>query len=58
VIEGYVIETGTGFIITIDYNRFREIFESKNKKKNNNQKNSSKAEKQDEQKVSGDSQND
>src|SRR6185295_16946310 len=25
VIEGYIIETGVGFIITVDYNRFREI---------------------------------
>lgn len=29
VIEGYVIETGVGFIINIDYNRFREIFITK-----------------------------
>jgi translocation and assembly module TamB len=26
VIDGYVIETGVGFIITVDYNRFRDIF--------------------------------
>lgn len=26
IIEGYVIETGIGFILTVDYNRFREIF--------------------------------
>jgi len=32
VLEGYVVETGVGFIITIDYNRFREIFEKKKKK--------------------------
>jgi translocation and assembly module TamB len=31
VLEGYVVETGVGFIITIDYNRFREIFEKKKK---------------------------
>lgn len=29
VIDGYIIETGVGFIITVDYNRFREIFISK-----------------------------
>jgi hypothetical protein len=29
IIEGYVIETGVGFIITLDYNRFRDIFLSK-----------------------------
>jgi hypothetical protein len=28
VLEGYIIETGIGFIISIDYNRFREIFQS------------------------------
>jgi len=32
VVEGYVVETGIGFIITIDYDHFREIFESKKKK--------------------------
>jgi hypothetical protein len=26
VIEGYVIETGVGFIITLDYNKFRNLF--------------------------------
>lgn len=26
VIDGYIVETGIGFIITVDYNRFREIF--------------------------------
>lgn len=29
VIDGYIIETGVGFIITLDYNRFREIFQRK-----------------------------
>lgn len=29
IIEGYVVETGVGFIITMDYNRFREIFENR-----------------------------
>ncbi len=29
VIDGYIIETGLAFIITVDYNRFREIFVSK-----------------------------
>ncbi len=31
VIEGYVVETGMGFIITIDYNHFKEIFQNKAK---------------------------
>jgi hypothetical protein len=26
VIQGQVIETGLGFTLTVDYNRFREIF--------------------------------
>ncbi|MCC6289312.1 MAG: translocation/assembly module TamB [Chitinophagaceae bacterium] len=29
VIDGYVVETGIGFTITMDYNRFREIFENR-----------------------------
>jgi translocation and assembly module TamB len=29
VIEGYVIETGVGFIITLDYNKFKNLFMSK-----------------------------
>ena len=29
VIDGYVVETGVGFTITMDYNRFREIFENR-----------------------------
>lgn len=28
VIDGYVIETGVSFIISVDYNRFRQIFQS------------------------------
>lgn len=29
VIDGYVIETGVGFIITLDYNKFKNLFLSK-----------------------------
>ncbi len=29
IIEGYVVETGVGFTITMDYNRFREIFQKR-----------------------------
>lgn len=39
-LQGQIVETGVGFIITLDYNKFREIFErsGRNKKrKNNNQ---------------------
>jgi hypothetical protein len=25
VIDGYIIETGVGFLITVDYNRFRQF---------------------------------
>lgn len=32
VLEGYVIETGVGFIISVDYNHFREIFRSQKTK--------------------------
>ncbi|MEO5647820.1 MAG: translocation/assembly module TamB domain-containing protein [Chitinophagaceae bacterium] len=28
ILEGYVVETGINFIMTLDYNRFREIFKS------------------------------
>lgn len=31
VIDGYVTETGVGFIITVDYNKFKQIFQSKKK---------------------------
>jgi translocation and assembly module TamB len=32
VLEGYVIETGVGFIITVDYNQFKEIFQNQKRK--------------------------
>ncbi len=32
VLEGYIVETGIGFIITVDYNRFRQVFMSKKQK--------------------------
>ena len=31
IVEGYVVETGMGFIITVDYNKFGEIFKKKKK---------------------------
>ena len=37
VIEGYVIETGVGFVITLDYNRFRNLFLSKKEKEQRRQ---------------------
>ena len=32
-IEGYVIETGVGFVISVDYNKFKQIFSSKEQRK-------------------------
>jgi translocation and assembly module TamB len=29
IIDGYIIETGVGFVITLDYNKFRSLFVSK-----------------------------
>uniref|UniRef100_A0AAU6WPL0 Uncharacterized protein n=1 Tax=Chryseobacterium endophyticum TaxID=1854762 RepID=A0AAU6WPL0_9FLAO len=34
-LQGQIVETGLGFIITLDYDKFREIFQ---KSKNNRQK--------------------
>ena len=31
-IEGYVIETGLGFIISVDYNKFSQLFNRKKRK--------------------------
>mgnify|MGYP001553519468 FL=1 len=31
VIDGYVVETGMSFIITLDYNKFEQIFQSRKK---------------------------
>ncbi len=32
-LEGYVIETGIGFIVSVDYNKFNQIFKSKQQRK-------------------------
>src|SRR5690606_34264406 len=32
-IQGQVIETGVGFVLTMDYNRFREIFDKQRKQR-------------------------
>lgn len=32
IVEGQIIETGIGFTLVVDYNRFREIFQSRKKK--------------------------
>jgi len=36
VIEGYVVETGVGFVITLDYNKFKEIFQKKKDRRRSN----------------------
>lgn len=33
-LQGQIIETGVGFIITLDYNKFRDIFRKKERNKN------------------------
>ncbi|MDQ7947552.1 MAG: translocation/assembly module TamB domain-containing protein [Pedobacter sp.] len=35
IIEGQIIETGLGFTLVVDYNKFREIFQSRKKKMRN-----------------------
>jgi hypothetical protein len=32
ILDGYVLETGVAFVVTMDYDKFRELFERKNKK--------------------------
>ena len=32
-VDGYIIETGLGFIMTVDYNRFREVLRAKKVRK-------------------------
>ncbi len=34
-LEGYVVETGVGFIISVDYNKFKEIFSTKEQRRKN-----------------------
>ena len=31
-VDGYVVETGVAFIVTFDYDKFKELFKKKNKK--------------------------
>jgi hypothetical protein len=33
-LQGQVIETGVGFVITMDYNKFKQIFQRAKKKRN------------------------
>ena len=43
VVEGFVIETGLKFIISVDYNKFKQIFKGA-RKRNNNKKNKDQSE--------------
>jgi hypothetical protein len=36
-LEGYVIESGIGFIVSVDYNKFNQIFKSKQQRKQKRQ---------------------
>ncbi|SHK57147.1 translocation/assembly module TamB domain-containing protein [Epilithonimonas mollis] len=38
-LQGQIVETGVGFIITLDYDKFREIFQKSRNRSKNNQKN-------------------
>ena len=33
VVEGFVVETGVGFVLSVDYTKFKEIFQMRNKSK-------------------------
>ena len=33
ILDGYVVETGLGFIVTMDYDKYKELFVTKNKKR-------------------------
>ena len=35
IVDGYVVETGLGFVVTMDYNKFMELFGNKQKRKRN-----------------------
>ncbi|MEJ7914261.1 MAG: translocation/assembly module TamB domain-containing protein, partial [Chitinophagaceae bacterium] len=37
LVDGYVIETGLGFIITVDYNKFKQIFPGRTKRREEKQ---------------------
>lgn len=38
VVDGYIIETGLGFIITVDYNKIREVLQAKKVKREREQR--------------------
>jgi hypothetical protein len=45
VIEGQIIETGLGFALVVDYNKFREIFQKRSRRNRENQEQKPKNEK-------------
>lgn len=46
LVDGYVIETGLGFIISVDYNRFREIWQGRRVRREVKQREKQKGEQQ------------
>ncbi|RKE87174.1 translocation/assembly module TamB domain-containing protein [Epilithonimonas arachidiradicis] len=42
-LQGQIVETGLGFIITLDYDKFREIFQSAKKEKRRRERNNNQA---------------
>ncbi|WP_293309646.1 hypothetical protein, partial [Pedobacter sp. UBA5917] len=38
IVQGQIIETGLGFTLVVDYNKFREIFQKKRNRRNIEQK--------------------
>jgi translocation and assembly module TamB len=39
IVDGYIIETGLSFILSVDYNRFMEIFRKRRPRKANTETN-------------------
>ncbi|RYE25375.1 MAG: translocation/assembly module TamB [Sphingobacteriales bacterium] len=39
ILQGFVVQTGTNFIVTLDYNRFRNVFRNRRQNKENRQNN-------------------
>jgi len=35
VVEGFVVETGVGFVMSVEYNKFKEIFQRKKERRSN-----------------------
>lgn len=55
IIDGYIIETGVGFIITVDYNRFRQLFVSRKEREERRKRRQQQRELNEQQKIRTDS---